>query len=204
MELKNKKWLPLLLALLLALAMIPALAQTEAEEPEAEQEHFFAQLELTYLDGTPFDTSVFLGKPVFLNIWATWCPPCVTEMPILDELAKEYEDKISIIGLHAESLTVSKEGELVDDEEKIALAKEMKENMSLNYALINPDRTLFILMNDPQYGLQVTALPTTWMIDAEGYVREIIPGAKTKEGWAEAIDSFLEKMQEEEDSKTEG
>lgn len=125
-------------------------------------------------------------------------------MPILDELANEYEDKISIIGLHAESLTVSKEGELVDDEEKIGLAKEMKENMSLSYALINPDRTLFILMNDPQYGLQVTALPTTWMIDAEGYVREVIPAARDKKGWAEAIDSFLEKMQAEEDSKTEG
>lgn len=202
MNLTKNRLAALLLALVLTLSLGAALAETAEEAPVSD--HFFAGMKLTNLDGTPFDTSVFLGKPILLNIWATWCPPCVTEMPILDELAKEYEDKISIIGLHAESLTVSKEGELVDDEEKIGLAKEMKENMSLSYALINPDRTLFILMNDPQYGLQVTALPTTWMIDAEGYVREVIPGARDKKGWAEAIDSFLEKMQAEEDSKTEG
>ena len=157
-----------------------------------------------YLDGTPFDASVFEGMPIFLNIWATWCSPCVTEMPILNELAQEYKDRIAIVGLHAESLTVSEEGELVNDEEKIALAIEMREKMNLTYALLNPERTLFILMNNPQYGLQVKALPTTWLVDGEGYVRQVIIGPRDKKGWEDVIDGFLTKIQAEPEDKGEG
>jgi thiol-disulfide isomerase/thioredoxin len=39
------------------------------------------------LDGRPVDFAVFRGRPVFLNIWGTWCPPCVAEMPAIDQLA---------------------------------------------------------------------------------------------------------------------
>ncbi|NLX83491.1 MAG: TlpA family protein disulfide reductase [Clostridiales bacterium] len=165
MALNQRKWLPLLLSALLALSFIPAFAQTEAAEQEAEQVNLFAQLPLTYLDGTPFDASVFEGMPIFLNIWATRCSPCVTEMPILNELAQEYKDRIAIVGLHAESLTVSEEGELVNDEEKIALAIEMREKMNLTYALLNPERTLFILMNNPSMACRSRRCPPPgwWM-----------------------------------------
>lgn len=162
-----------------------------AEEEAAPAEHFFAAMNLTYLDGTPFDTSVFEGTPIFLNIWATWCSPCLMEMPHLNELAEEYADKINIVGVHAEALTVTEAGELATDEEKTATALELKEEMNLTYPLLNPDITLFILMNDPQYGLQVSALPTTWFIDGDGYIRNVVPGYKDKDGWKNAIDEFL-------------
>lgn len=200
---KMKRLLTLLLCGLLVLGVWPALAEaTPAPEPEAETEevlegNFFAAMELTYLDGTPFDASVFEGKPIFLNIWATWCSPCLMEMPHLNELAEEYKDKIHIIGVHAEGMTVTEEGELLPVEEKNTLAMQLRDEKGLTYPLLNPDITLFILMNNPQYGLQVSALPTTWFIDDQGFIRDVVPGYKDKAGWQQAIDAFLEYVETE-------
>ena len=207
MELRKKQWLALLLALLLALSAFAALAE---EAPAAEDaakeasENFFVNLGLTYLDGSPFDTSVFEGKPIFLNIWATWCGPCIMELPFLNELAEEYKDKIHIIGLHSEGMTVSSEGKLVPNEETNLVAMGLQQEKNLTYPLLNPDTTLFVLMNMPEYGLQVSLLPTTWLIDGEGLVRQVIASAKTKEAWAEVIDKFLESLENEAQEKTEG
>ena len=184
----------LLLALLLSLSPMSAMLAEAAPEaaPEATEEpvNFFAQLELTDIYGKPFDTSVFKGKPAFINIWATWCNPCVMEMPHLDELAKEYADKITIIGLHSEGMTV-KDQELVPDEEKNEAARALAEKLNLTFPLLTPDVNLFVLMNDPSYGLQVQVLPTTWLVDANGAIASVVPSANDKEGWQKVIDRFL-------------
>jgi thiol-disulfide isomerase/thioredoxin len=184
----------------------PTVQPTSTVEPSTEPtvssevgkvENFFASLKLTYLDGTPFDTSVFEGKPIFINIWATWCPPCVAEMPVLDELAKEYAGKITIIGLHAEGLTVDEAQGIVPNKETNQAALELAGKLGLTYPVLNPDNTLFSLMNNPEYGLQVEVLPTTWLVDGEGYIREILTGSRDKAGWTEVIDGFLLKLEEE-------
>lgn len=187
-----KKLLALLLCGLMLMTVLPALGEAATDAPEeAAEQNFFAQMALTYLDGTPFDTSVFEGKPIFLNIWATWCSPCLMEMPHLEELAQEYADKITIVGVHSEGMMVSEGGDLVPDDEKNQVALQLKEEMALTYPLLNPDPTLFILMMSPQYGLQVSALPTTWFIDGKGFIRDVKEGYRDKEGWKDAIDTFL-------------
>ena len=202
----------LLLVFCLALTGFSAFAEAQEAEPvetaQSEEtaepsENFFANLELTYLDGTPFDASVFLGKPSFINIWATWCPPCLSEMPHLDELAKEYADVISIIGLHSEGLTVTQDGALVADEEKNQLALQIAQEKKLSYPLVNPDQTLFVVMNNPDYGLQVAVLPTTWFVDGEGFIRRVEEGARDKDGWKAAIDEFLKFLEEEKNEPVE-
>jgi thiol-disulfide isomerase/thioredoxin len=60
----------------------PILATSDASSP-ADYEW-----KLEDLEGKPVDFAAFRGKTVFLNIWATWCPPCVAEMPSIDRLAK--------------------------------------------------------------------------------------------------------------------
>lgn len=210
----------LVLALVLSLSLFSAAAQTaqaadagKAAEaaPEAsgqtqqeEQSNFFLTLNLKYIDGTPFDVSVFDGKPIFLNIWATWCPPCLEEMPHLNELYQEYGDRINIIGLHAEGLTLSQEGEFQDNTEKNALALEIRQQKNLAYPLINPDPNLFIIMNVPDYGVQISVLPTTWFIDGNGTFRNVIEGYRDKDGWKEQIEGFLKMLEEEENAKNEG
>ena len=48
-------------------------------------------------DGRDLDLAETDGKPVLLNLWATWCVPCITEMPLLDQLAAEMGDEITVL-----------------------------------------------------------------------------------------------------------
>ncbi len=48
----------------------------------------------------------FKGKPVFLNFWATWCPPCIAEMPSIQKLYNEYKDEIAFVLISSEGTDV--------------------------------------------------------------------------------------------------
>ncbi len=48
-------------------------------------------------DGSTVQLSNFIGKPVLVNIWATWCAPCIVEMPMLDELAIREKDRLKVL-----------------------------------------------------------------------------------------------------------
>ena len=47
--------------------------------------------------GQQLNLGALQGQPVLLNLWATWCAPCVEEMPLLDELAADYEGKLRVV-----------------------------------------------------------------------------------------------------------
>src|SRR5580700_3012813 len=51
------------------------------------------------LNGNVVSTAQWPGKVVILNFWATWCPPCREEIPVLIELAKKYKDNLLIVGV---------------------------------------------------------------------------------------------------------
>lgn len=52
------------------------------------------------VDGQPIRLAVFRGRPLIINFWATWCPPCVKEMPLIDGFYQQVDQsKLSILGL---------------------------------------------------------------------------------------------------------
>ena len=54
---------------------------------------------LNTLSGERFDLAGLRGKPVILNFWATWCPPCRSELPELDAASRRYAGQVAVIGV---------------------------------------------------------------------------------------------------------
>lgn len=122
-----------------------------------------------------------------VNVWATFCPPCLDEMPDLGELASEYKEKdFQIVGVIADILDTS--GKKSDSQ--IKLAEEIIAGTKANYLHLipNADLTDTFLVN-------ISVVPTTFFLDSEGnQVGEVILGAKSKSDWIKEIDSRLEEV----------
>jgi len=93
--------------------LTPALAGCSTEEPASPQEQprggltgkidrahageLLPTVALTDPAGKSLNTGALGGKPVLLNLWATWCAPCIEEMPTLDGLAADYDGKLRVV-----------------------------------------------------------------------------------------------------------
>lgn len=106
-------------------------------------------------EGEPVTLADFAGRPVLLNLWATWCAPCVAEMPTLDALAARKAGSLSVI-------TVSQDS---DGDNETAAAKVDAFFTRMNFAqlgaYLDPDSAIMT-----QLGVNV--LPTTILYDAAG------------------------------------
>ncbi len=99
------------LTLVLAAALVAGCSRQEPAEPQAaaaqgslagkiDRSHsgnLMPAVALTHPDGETLNTGALAGQPVLLNLWATWCAPCVEEMPTLDALAGEYAGKLRVL-----------------------------------------------------------------------------------------------------------
>ena len=120
-------------------------------------------------NGKEHKLSDYKGKTVFLNFWATWCPPCKEEMPYIEQLYKEYnKNNKDVVILGVASPNLDREGSKEDiieflQQEKYTFPVVMDNNGELAY----------------QYG--ISAYPTTFIIDKEGYITQYVPGAMDKQ-----------------------
>ena len=151
---KMKKALPfILLALVLAGAVgLQKFQGTGSTGYEA------ADFALPGLDGTRRKLSDFRGNVVFLNLWATWCPPCVAEMPSIEALYRRFHSQGLVI------LAVS-----ADSTGAAAVAPLVKQLGVTFPVLLDPEGTL-----SPRYG--VTGYPETFVIGRDGRVVEHVIG----------------------------
>nr|WP_247710157.1 TlpA disulfide reductase family protein [Qipengyuania xiapuensis] len=108
---------------------------------------------VTDLDGRQLNLGALQGEPVLVNLWATWCAPCVKEMPLLDELAADYDGRMRVV-------TVSQD---MGSEEKVAEFFARNDFAYLE-SWRDPDAELGFALGD-------VMLPTTVLYDASG--REI-------------------------------
>ena len=71
----------------------------QVNESEVTDEETAPDFTIDLIDGGKFTLSEQEGKVVFINFWATWCSPCVKEMPAIEKLHQEYGDEVSIVGI---------------------------------------------------------------------------------------------------------
>lgn len=113
------------------------------------------------------------GNVVLVNLWATWCKPCVHEMPMLEKLHQNYKGK----GLKVVTLSIDEVAKA--DSLVIPYWEEMNFSMD-NYLIAHQDPGAFINKIDP---LWLGLLPTSFIFDADGKKLETITGAMTYKGF---------------------
>ena len=102
-------------------------------------------------EGGEFTLSAQKGKVTVINFWATWCTPCVAELPYFAELYAEYGDEISLVAIHSNLVT--------DDVDKFLA----KENLDMPFALDKTGAVIKSLGGSTQ-------LPMTVIVDADGKI----------------------------------
>lgn len=125
------------------------------------------------IDGNKVSLSDFKGKVVILDFWATWCPPCIAEIPHFIELYDEYKNR----GLEVIGISVDWNGQRV--------VPPFAEERGINYILLLGDDEVADL-----YG-GIISIPTTFILDREGGIRKRYMGYRDKEVFERDIKELL-------------
>lgn len=109
--------------------------------------------ETEYLNGEKFVLYDLRGTPVVLNFWATWCPPCVREMPALQKLYEENNGKIIVVGVNMQ-------------ENKGTIDKFLNRRVNVTYPIVlDKDGKIIESYN-------IIVKPTTFFIDKNGMIAD--------------------------------
>lgn len=118
------------------------------------------------------------GKVVFLNFWATWCPPCRREIPDIIELSREMTNDLVVVGIA-----------LDDGADAKTKVTKFATDKGITYVNIVPSATLSTKAIAEAYSIiaPINAIPTTLIFDRNGNHKQTIIGANTKSYFAEAV-----------------
>ncbi|RYY43475.1 MAG: TlpA family protein disulfide reductase [Actinomycetales bacterium] len=107
------------------------------------------------LEGEAISSADFAGKTLVVNVWGSWCPPCRKEAPVLQGVAEQYADQgVQFLGLNVRDQT--------------AAARAFEKRIGTTYpSIVDTDGRQQLGFAD---SLPSQAIPTTWVIDAEGRV----------------------------------
>ncbi len=150
------------LALIVALVSVKVCAQVNKAP----------SLELTDLRGHKVRLSDYKGKVVLINFWATWCPPCRTEIPELVRWQREYRSGLQVIGVTYPPQTQSE-------------VRRFTRKVRLNYPVALGTKATKLIFTSSQ------TLPMTMVIDSQGIVRDVIEGILFKEEFDQKVKPLL-------------
>lgn len=144
-------------------------------------------IDFTLVDqyGNEHTLSDYKGKVVFLNFWATWCPPCQKEMPDIEALYQEYNQNQGDVIFLGVASPRSENNPNTREIDKEGVIEFLEENQLTFPVVFDESGEVFY-----QYG--ISALPTTFMINKDGNVYGYAPGMLTKEIMKNIINQTLE------------
>ena len=140
------------------------------------------------IDGKDYTEKVFSDYDLTLvNIFTTWCSPCVNEIPELEKLYEEMKEKgVGVVGVVLD--TVGDDGK--QDDATVKKAGVLQEKTKASYPFLIPDSTM---MNGRLNG--ISAFPETFFVDKEGnIVGETYSGSHTLDEWKEIVEKELENV----------
>lgn len=134
-----------------------------------EHSPLLADITLSMLDGKPTQLRSFAGKPVVLNLWATWCPPCRREMPVLSA-AQAEQDNVHFV--------FANQNETADEVRRFLIAQRLPiENVPLDKGSLATE-------------YHAPGLPTTLFFDREGRLQRVHMGELSAPRLADYLSSI--------------
>ena len=174
------------------LGALTACGQGESGGESSRQVTVFEDFTAQDLDGNPVDESIFADCDVtMINLWGTFCGPCLQEMPDLGEIADEYADKgFQIVGICTDAVNL--DGEILED--VVETAKADAQETGADYLHIVSVGEIFTDLLP-----RVTGVPTTIFVDSKGQQIGLADiGAKDKDAWIQVIEEKLAQAGQEE------
>jgi peroxiredoxin len=146
------------------LSQAPLGGTTSGQIPAPQAGFLAPDFSLPVGDGQVITLSELRGQPVLVNIWATWCPPCRAEMPAMQEIYHEVKDSgFTILAVNA------------TNQDNAAEAIAFGESLGLGFPI------LFDHAGEVSRLYEVRALPSSFFIDAQGVIREVVVGGPMSE-----------------------
>ena len=153
------------------------ISETKAPDNAGIKQNFPSapDVQFTKLDGSALHLKDLRGRVVLLNFWATWCIPCRSEIPSLSAMQKDFESRgLSIVG--------------VSYDDTADLVQQFQKDIPQSYQVVLGGREVGA-------DLPAAPLPTTYIIDREGRIREKIIGERTRAQFESSIKPLLEESQ---------
>ncbi len=155
--------------------------QIEDDNIEEPDQNVFNLSDFTSVDleGNPVDSSIFQGKYTLVNVWATFCRPCIVEMPDLQKIHENLGgDDFQVIGIISDTY--------VESNENMEDAKKIVEQTGVNYINVVPNDEII-----EDVLTQIQFVPTSFIVDSEGnFLGEVVYGSKDYkffESWVNQI-----------------
>ena len=128
------------------------------------------------IEGNKIDNSIFKeNKVTLVNVWATWCGPCVNELPEIQKAYSELKAKgVGVVGI------------VSDGNDAKDTAKELIKENNLTYKMIIPDNNL-----DKNLISTLKGFPTSYVVDSEGKILGMKVGGMNAEGFKEFIEQYI-------------
>ncbi len=154
-------------------------AETEATLPPETTEPDYSAPDFTMLDpqGNEVKLSDFLGKPIILNFWASWCGPCKSEMPDIQEFYEKYGEEIQFL--------------LVSVDDSVEDAKAFIADAGYTFPVY------FDTTSMGAYTYGATSIPLTFFIDANGDLVAYYRSAMTADILQQGIDAIYREVAEQ-------
>lgn len=156
-----------------------------ADEITSEEEKYYLTFEATTTEGEAWNSDKFANsKLTMINVWGTYCNPCLSEMPGIGELAAEYDPALlQIVGVVCDVMEK-------DSIKNINNAKKLITETKADYPHLLLSESLYT-----SFVGAVSAVPTTFFVRQDGSMVGYITGAMEKENWKDLIDDLLAKEQ---------
>jgi cytochrome c biogenesis protein CcmG, thiol:disulfide interchange protein DsbE len=154
---------------------IPADA-TSAAGTIAPHSGFLApEISLVDTNGREFTLSELRGRPVILNFWATWCPPCKAEMPAMQRAYRDYGEEVIFLAVNS------------TNQDSLPAVRQFVDALDITFPVLLDD------LGTAANTYRISSLPSTYFIGKDGVINEVVIGGPMAEALLRSrIDRLLE------------